>query len=77
MKKGKTNILTPMWLKAQTLLSENRLEEADDMLMALIWKIADYTMDGFDDNHKIEGVKKGVWYERAWVEIEKAGLLPE
>ena len=77
MKNGKTNVLTPLWLKAQTLLSENRLEEADDVLMALIWKIADYTMDGYNDEYKIEGVKKSVWYERAWVELEKAGLLPE
>ena len=76
MKNGKTNILTPMWLKAQTLLSENRLEEADDVLMALVWKIADYTMDGHNDEYKIEGVKKSVWYERAWTAIEVNGLLP-
>ena len=77
MKNGKTNVLTPMWLKAQTLLSENRLEEADDVLMALVWKIADYTMDGYNDEYKIEGVKKSVWYERAWTAIQDAGLLPE
>ena len=77
MKNGKTNVLTPMWLKAQTLLSENRLEEADDVLMSLIWKIADYTMDGHNDEYRIEGVKKGVWYERAWTAIQDAGLLPE
>ena len=76
MKNGKTNVLTPMWLKAQTLLSENRLEEADDVLMSLIWKIADYTMDGHNDEYKIEGVKKSVWYERAWTAIEVNGLLP-
>ena len=76
MKNGKTNVLTPMWLKAQTLLSENRLEEADDMLMALVWKIADYTMDGYNDEYKIEGVKKSVWYERTWTAIEVNGLLP-
>ena len=76
MKNGKTNVLTPMWLKAQTLLSENRLEEADDMLMALVWKIADYTMDGYNDEYKIEVVKKSVWYERALTAIEVNGLLP-
>jgi hypothetical protein len=77
MKNGKTNVLTPLWLKAQTLLSENRLVEADDVLMTLIWKIADYTMDGYSDEYKIEGVKKAVWYERAWTAIEVNGLLPE
>ena len=76
MKNGKTNVLTPLWLKAQTLLSENKIEEADDMLMTLIWKIADYTMDGHNDEYKIEGVKKSVWYERAWTAIEVNGLLP-
>jgi hypothetical protein len=77
MKNGKTNVLTPMWLKAKTLLNENKLEQADDMLMSLIWKLADYTMDGYPDSLKIEGVTKAVWYERAWIELEKHGLLPE
>ena len=77
MKNGKTNVLTPMWLKAQTLLSENRLEEADDVLMSLIWKIADYTMDGFDDSLRVENTSIAVWKERAWTAIEKAGLLPD
>jgi hypothetical protein len=44
--------------------------------MALVWKIADYTMDGHNDEYKIEGVKKSVWYERAWTAIEVNGLLP-
>jgi hypothetical protein len=77
MRNGKTNVVTPMWEKAQQLLKENKLEKADDALMALVWKIADYTMDGYDDNYKIEGVKKGVWYERAWTAIQDAGLLPD
>ena len=77
MKNGKTNVLTPLWLKAQALLKENKLEEADDVLMSLIWKIADYTMDGHPDSLKIEGTTKAVWYERAWTAIEVNGLLPE
>jgi hypothetical protein len=77
MKNGKTNVLTPMWLKAKTLLNENKLEQADDMLMLLIWKLADYTMDGYPDSFKIEGVTKAVWYERAWTAIQDAGLLPD
>jgi hypothetical protein len=77
MKNGKTNVLTPLWLKAQTLLSENRLEEADDVLMSLIWKIADYTMDGYPDSLRVENTSIAVWKERAWTAIEKAGLLPD
>jgi hypothetical protein len=76
MKNGKTNVLTPMWLQARTLLNENKLEQADDVLMSLIWKLADYTMDGYPDSFKIEGVTKAVWYERAWTAIEVNGLLP-
>jgi hypothetical protein len=77
MKNGKTNVLTPLWLKAQTLLSENRLVEADDVLMTLIWKIADYTMDGYPDSLRVENISIAVWKERAWTAIEKAGLLPD
>ena len=76
MKNGKTNVLTPMWLRAQSLIKENKMDEADDALMALIFKISDYTLDGHNDEYKIEGVKKGVWYERAWTAIEVNGLLP-
>jgi hypothetical protein len=76
MKNGKTNVLTPMWLKAQALIKENKMDEADDALMTLIFKISDYTLDGHNDEYKIEGVKKGVWYERAWTAIEVNGLLP-
>ena len=72
MRNGKTNVVTPMWEKAQ-----HKLEKADDALMALVWKIADYTAEGYPDSYKIEGVTKAVWYERVWTAIEKAGLLPE
>ncbi len=44
--------------------------------MTVIWRVADYTMSGHNDDYKIEGVKKGVWYERAWTAIEVNGLLP-
>jgi hypothetical protein len=76
MKNGKTNVLTPMWLRVQSLIKEIKMDEADDVLMALIFKVADYTMSGHNDDYKIEGVKKGVWYERAWTAIEVNGLLP-
>jgi hypothetical protein len=77
MKNGKTNVLTPMWLQARTLLNENKLEQADNILMLLIWKLADYTMDGYPDSFKVENTSIAVWKERAWIAIEKAGLLPD
>ena len=77
MKNGKTNVLTPMWLKAQALIKENKMDEADEALMALIFKVADYTMDGHPDSLKVENVSIAVWKERAWTAVEKAGLLPD
>jgi hypothetical protein len=73
----KTNIVTPMWVKCQEILNSGDLELADTKLMELVWKLADYTMQGFKDADKIEGVKLEVWKERTWYSIEHAGLLPD
>ena len=72
----KTNIVTPMWIKCQEILNSGDLELADTKLMELVWKLADYTMQGFKDADKIEGVKLEVWKERTWYSLEHAGLLP-
>jgi hypothetical protein len=45
--------------------------------MELVWKLADYSMLGYKDADKVEGVKLEVWKERVWYAIENAGLLPE
>ena len=73
----KTNVITPMWQNCQTVLKSGDLELADDKLMELVWKLADYTMTGFKDVDVIEGVKLETWKERVWFSIENAGLLPE
>jgi hypothetical protein len=44
--------------------------------MELVWKLADYTMQGFKDADRIEGVKLETWKERVWYTIENEGLLP-
>lgn len=72
----KTNIITPMWQNCQEILKSGDLELADTKLMDLIFKIAEYTMAGYKDSYKLEGVAIGVWKERAWMAIENAGLLP-
>ena len=54
----KTNVITPMWLKCQEILKTGDLELADNKLMEFVWKLADYTMNGFKDADKIEGVKQ-------------------
>ena len=73
----KTNVVTPMWLKCQEILKSGDMELADNELMRLIYKLADYTVNGYKDADKIEGVKLEVWKERAWMALENAGLLPE
>jgi hypothetical protein len=45
--------------------------------MELVWKLADYTMLGYKDADRIEGVKLEVWKERVWFAIQNAGLLPD
>ena len=73
----KTNVITPMWLNCQAILKSGDLELADNELMKLIYKLADYTINGYKDVDKIEGVKLETWKERVWFAIENAGLLPE
>ena len=73
----KTNIITPMWEKCQEILKTGDMELADKKLMELIWKLADYTILGYKDEDKIEGVKLCVWKERAWYALQNAGLLHE
>jgi hypothetical protein len=73
----KTNIVTPMWKNCLSILESGDLELADTKLMELVWKLADYTMQGFKDADKIEGVKLEVWKERCWYALQNNGLLPE
>jgi hypothetical protein len=73
----KTNIVTPMWQNCLSVVESGDLELADTKLMELVWKLADYTMQGFKDADKIEGVKLETWKERVWYTIENEGLLPE
>jgi hypothetical protein len=73
----KTNVITPMWIKCQEILKSGDLELADNKLMELVWKLADYTMQGFKDDDIIEGTKLCVHKERVWFALENNGLLPE
>jgi hypothetical protein len=73
----KTNVVTPLWDKCKEALESKDLESADELLMKLIYKLADYTMQGYKDSEKIEGVAIGVWKERSWMALQNAGLLPE
>ena len=46
------------------------------MIMKGIFKVANYTMEGHPDSHKVERVSLAVWKERFWISLETAGLLP-
>jgi hypothetical protein len=63
--------------EANYQIKSGDLELADNKLMEFVWKLADYTMEGFKDADVIEGVKLETWKERVWFAIENAGLLPE
>jgi hypothetical protein len=71
----KTNVVTPMWQNCLSVLESGDLELADTKLMELVWKLADYTMLGYKDADRIEGVKLEVWKERVWYTIENNSLL--
>jgi hypothetical protein len=71
----KTNIVTPMWEKCKQVLQSGDLVKADELLMQLIFKLADYTANGYKDADKIEGTSLLVWKERGWMTLENAGLL--
>lgn len=66
-----------MWQNCLSILESGDLELADTKLMELVWKLADYTMQGFKDADRIEGVKLETWKERVWYTIENEGLLPD
>ena len=66
-----------MWQNCLSVVESGDLELADTKLMELVWKLADYTMQGFKDADRIEGVKLETWKERVWYTIENEGLLPE
>jgi hypothetical protein len=71
----KTNVILPLWEQCRKAIDENNLELADELLMEMIWKLADYTMLGYKDDDMIEGVKLCVLKERAWFSLENNGLL--
>ena len=68
MKKGE---VTKTWENARRLIKENKLEEAEQALDLIILHMAVAQEKGLKDKDLIEGVKREVWLERAYVSIEK------
>ena len=44
----KTNIVTPLWERCRSIVASGNIELADQKLMELVWKLADYTMLGHE-----------------------------
>lgn len=66
-----------MWKNCLSILQTGDLELADNKLMELVWKLADYSMLGYKDADKVEGTSLTVWKERVWYAIENNGLLDD
>jgi len=68
--------LTQLWDQSQLQLRRKELELADKTLMTLIWRLADYTLEGYSGDYEIENAQLDEWKEKTWVSIEENGLLP-
>jgi hypothetical protein len=63
--------ITKTWLEARKCISENRLEEAEQVLDKGILMLSHLTYGGCGDKQLVEKVKMEVWKERFWITIEK------
>lgn len=62
--------ITKLWLEARKCISENRLEEAEQVLDKGILALSHLTRDGYTDKQLVENVKMEVWKERFWITTE-------
>lgn len=65
------NKVTKTWLEARQFIKDGKLEEAEQALDLIILHMAVAQEKGLKDKDLIEGVKREVWLERAYVSIEK------
>jgi hypothetical protein len=63
--------ITKTWLEARKCISENRLEEAEQVLDKGILMLSHLTRNRHGDKQLVEKVKMEVWKERFWIAIEK------
>jgi len=67
----KNREVTKTWLEARQFIKDGRLEEAEQALDLIILHMAVAQEKGLKDKDLIEGVKREVWLERAYISIEK------
>lgn len=71
------NSITKLWNKAKDQIAQGKINEADENLDYCLVILAKKSLAGAKGTDLLEGVKMDVWYERVWMTIENAGLLPE
>lgn len=69
MKKEK-GPMTKTWLEARQLISENKLEQAEQVLDKGILMLTKNNLNGAKDKDLLEGVKVETWFERFWIATE-------
>jgi len=74
MNKQHIIFFTDKWEKAQYLIEENKLEQADELLDWCLLILAKATLRG---EKYFKGESINLWKTRVWTAIENAGLLPE
>jgi len=69
MKKEK-GPMTKTWLEARQLISENNLEQAEQVLDKGILMLTKNNLNGAKDKDLLESVKVETWFERFWIATE-------
>ena len=76
MAKKEKGILTKVYAQAKEAVEQGNLDHARDLFDFGILKVANKRFnDNLSVDEKIEGVKVGVWLERAWYGLENNNLL--
>mgnify|MGYP005987017017 CR=1 FL=1 len=60
--------------EGKEFVKNNKISKADECFDRCIAQLAECTMQGIKE---VEGASVDLWKTRVWVQIEKAGLLPE
>ena len=60
--------------QGKEFVKNNQIKKADECFDRCIAQLAECTIQGLEE---VEGAPVDLWKTRVWVQIEKAGLLPD
>ena len=60
--------------EGKKFVKNNQIKKADECFDRCIAQLAECTIQGLQE---VEGAPVDLWKTRVWVQIEKAGLLPD